>query len=294
MKKTIIAYFLVAYSTLIFSQVSLHPFLENGLYGYLKSTIEDGIPAKYTFAGDFSDSLALVATEGNYLSSQKGYINEKGDWVIEPKYVFAGDFSEGLARVQINEKWGYINKKDELVINPTYQLCYEFSNGYAKVQVKNKWGLIDKTGKFVVEPQYYDITDFSGEAYGYQEILGKPWGLRELNGSERNMDTVKKMYNFREGLAPARNTKDLWGFINDSGEWVIEPTYTNAHIFSSGLASVEVNYSKWGFINKEGEIVISPKYDRHGIFRGSWARVEIGNTVYYINKQGEEVYYFDK
>lgn len=273
-----------------FAQTSYHPFMEKGKWGFVGSNNVVSIQPTLTYASDFSDGLALAAKEGDYMSSQKGFINEKGEWIIPPKYLIAGDFSEGLARVQINYKWAYINKKDEVVIPPQFQLSYEFKNGYAQAQKSTKWGLIDKTGNFVVENKYYNITDYSGKVYGCQETMYKKWVLKDLSGKTISTDSLKKIGNFNEGLAPARNLDGLWGFIDETGKWVIAPVYTNAHIFSGGLAAVETGYSKWGFVDKTGKVVVTPEYDRHAIFRGNWARVEKGSEAFYIDKTGKRVY----
>lgn len=294
MKKIILTYIMATYATFAFSQVGLYPFNEEGMFGYLKSTLENGIDPQYTYASDFSDGVALVAKEGSYMNSKKGYINDKGVWIIEPKYIIAGDFSEGLARVSIEYKWGYINLKDEVVIKPQFQLAYEFENGYAQAQKGGKWGIIDKTGEFVVTPAYYNVTNYSGKVFGCQETMYKQWVLKDLNGKTISKDSLSRIGSFDNGLAPARNIENLYGYINEEGKWIIEPKFTNAHIFKGGLAAVEVDSKSWGFINTEGELVIPASYDRHAVFKGDWARVEKGDRIIYINKNGEEVYYYDK
>jgi len=35
---------------------------------------------------------------------------------------------------------------------------------------------------------------------------------------------------FREGLAPAADKNDLWGFIDHTGKWVIQPQYVLLYI----------------------------------------------------------------
>lgn len=50
------------------------------------------------------------------------------------------------------------------------------------------------------------------------------------------------------------------GYIDKSGEFVIEPQFSRAGYFSEGLAAVHVG-GKYGYIDKTGEMKIKPRYD---------------------------------
>ena len=54
---------------------------------------------------------------------------------------------------------------------------------------------------------------------------------------------------------------NAWGFINATGEMVIEPQFTRtSDEMSEGLIAVEVD-EKWGYINGSGAMVIPPAFD---------------------------------
>jgi len=125
------------------------------------------------------------------------------------------------------------------------------------------YGYIDKTGKTVIEPR------FSG---------ANP---------------------FFEGLACINIQKDgqsLWGFINKSGEVVIDCMFSNEpSSFSDGLAQVKSKDGKFGFINKKGEVVIQPLYKyATGFYKGK-AIVTKGYSEPWkiIDKEGNDVKVFD-
>ncbi|MDE5634477.1 MAG: WG repeat-containing protein, partial [Muribaculaceae bacterium] len=69
--------------------------------------------------------------------------------VIPAKYDFAGTFSEGLAYEKINGKYGFIDKNGNLVIPAKYDDAWYFRNGKARVKLKNIVFYIDKNGKEV-------------------------------------------------------------------------------------------------------------------------------------------------
>lgn len=63
-------------------------------------------------------------------------------------------------------------------------------------------------------------------------------------------------------LYPARidYMSNLWGYIDDSGTFVIKPQFTYAYRFNEdGLAKVEVD-GKMGFIDRDGEYIIRPEF----------------------------------
>ena len=51
-----------------------------------------------------------------------------------------------------------------------------------------------------------------------------------------------------------------WGFIDQTGKWVIEPQFDEIWKFGeNGLAIAKIK-NKFGFINRTGQWVIKPKY----------------------------------
>ena len=64
---------------------------------------------------------------------------------------------------------------------------------------------------------------------------------------------------FYEGLMKMQK-HGKWGFIDTTGQWVIEPRFEAAGYFSEGLSLAKKN-GKYGFIDKTGEWVIKPQFD---------------------------------
>ncbi|AHM61409.1 hypothetical protein D770_15775 [Flammeovirgaceae bacterium 311] len=62
---------------------------------------------------------------------------------------------------------------------------------------------------------------------------------------------------------------DKWGYIDESGRWVIKPQYQMAMDFHDGLAMVKDTYQGgevWDFINEKGQKVIQSEYFGFGAF----------------------------
>ena len=193
---------------------------------------------KYDGVGSFKDGLAIV-----YLKDLGwGFINHAGKEVISPQFEQAGNFSEGLAVVQVRGSWGFIDKTGRLVIEPKYEWCCGFSEGVAVVMKSNEVLLIDESG---------------------QTILSRSMDDLQLN--------IYEDARLSEGLIDAYDcTKSKTGFIDKTGNFVIEPKFDNAGPFSEGLARVTVTEGgeeKLGFIDHSGQFVIPPIFNTDADFR---------------------------
>lgn len=103
---------------------------------------------------------------------------------------------------------------------------------------------------------------------------------------------------FREGLAAVK-IGGKWGFIDKSGQFVIEPQFSSkfstsagATVFSEGLAPAAID-GKWGFIDKTGKFVIAPAFEAAYPFSEGLAVVGVksadGYKEGFIDKNGKTV-----
>lgn len=99
----------------------------------------------------------------------------------------------------------------------------------------------------------------------------------------------QRLYSFKKD--------NLYGFINNKGEIVVEPQYNSVGLFSEGLCAVvkrENNVSKLGYIDYNGELVIDLQFQQY-LYEGSdfsdgMAVVRLNNKSGYINKKGEIIF----
>jgi hypothetical protein len=75
--------------------------------------------------------------------------------------------------------------------------------------------------------------------------------------------------------APVDSSEELWGFIDETGAWVIEPRFQDAYRFQEGLARVEIA-GKWGYIDEKGELVVDAQFTEAHDFSEGLARVATG------------------
>ncbi len=112
---------------------------------------------------------------------------------------------------------------------------------------------------------------------------------------------AEEQYDF---LLPFRGDSGLYGYMNESGEVIVEPKYTYGGDFCEGLAAVAVDgglsafepTGKYGYINADGEEVIPCEYDNVLDFSEGLAAVGyeyyegsryLGIKYHYIDSTGE-------
>ncbi len=92
---------------------------------------------------------------------------------------------------------------------------------------------------------------------------------------------------FSEGLCAVK-LNGKYGYINKLGIMVIHPQYNSVYGFHEGIASVKIN-EQWGFIDKSGNMVISPQYDDALFFSEGLASVKMKEKWGFIEKSGNWV-----
>ena len=79
------------------------------------------------------------------------------------------------------------------------------------------------------------------------------------------------------------------GFIDKSGNWLIEAKFDMVQAFKGDYALAKVN-DKWGMIDKRGTWVIPAKFVRLSIPEDGYAMAMLGGLWVIVNDKGETVY----
>jgi hypothetical protein len=180
-------------------------------------------------------------------------------------------FSEGLLAVEKDGRYGYIDTKGNKVIDFYFDEAYAFNGKYAIIVRNNGYNIINSSGITQFDDDL-DYLYFDFETGFLWYVKDELLGLMKTNGDiivEAKYElTVEGDYSyslesfsfFQEGLARvAKNGK--FGFIDKTGEIIIDFVYEDVGHFSQGLAYYMNSEDRYGYIDKKGEIVISPKYD---------------------------------
>jgi len=246
---------------------------QDGKFGYISKAGDWQIQPEFKVAKNFSEDLAEAMND----NKKWGFINRKGEWVIQPDYdktkAFNSgiavvlkekewfyinpkgekildnittdkvyDFNEGLALIRQGDNVGFINTIGEVVIEPKFNKAFDFINGYAKVREGEKWGLVDKTGNYFVKTEYDGVSNvYNGNVVAE---IDERHGLI-INGEFKEVSGAVKIWDFSlNGEMTYAKKNEQIGFINNKGEWVIEPSYDSRSKFKTGLNYTYDHYNE--------------------------------------------------
>jgi hypothetical protein len=217
--------------------------------------------------------------------------------VIGPLFSDAEPFAEGLAAVELDYSWGYIDATGEVVIEPQFEWAERFSKGLARVGVQGS--RLDSFGAYINTAGEYlwlspDIPsdvlrpkiDFGGRFFeGLAAVsINRKYGYVDTTGQLVIEPRFNRAFSFSEGLAVVK-IYNRWGYIDPAGELTIESRFDAAFSFAEGLAAVKVD-DKWGYIDPTGWMVIEPQFDGASSFSEGLAAVEVDAKRGYIDPTG--------
>lgn len=207
-----------------------------------------------------------------------GFVDTAGNVVIAPLEVdLITDFCEGLASFKTDNKWGVIDRNGNIVVEPKFDDVVKYCQGVASFKIGNKYGLLDKSGNQIIEP-IYDYIAGTCDVIGRIAQLNKKWGWIDNSGQIIIDFSFDEVGPFHEELA-AVSYNLQWGFIDTKGQWKITPQYKKAFYFSEGLAPVSIDTRKWVYINVDNEIK-SPTFD-------SYRCLPYHNGIAFLQNPGE-------
>lgn len=260
-------------------------------------TIAAGLIATAVFSQNYIIQVKKNADEG------WAYMDIEGNFITGNTYKKCFPFSkEGYAVVYNDKqkKYQFIDKNGEILnteidkfrMKSVFGFGIEgFNEGFVAVSTDKKWGFLDISGKIAIEIKYDKVNSFK-EGFATAVYKGK-WIILDKNGNETSpeINNIKELRNFSEGLAQFVTTDKKMGYIDNKGKVVINAKFLGLGYFSDGIAWAKTFDKKAGYIDKQGNWIIEPKYIAVKEFDklSGIARVKIVDKWSYISKTGEDV-----
>jgi len=211
-----------------------------------------------------------------------------GFWIIKP--VSVADISVAdVIEDNFNFRW---------ILPPRYYQGSTFYRGRAWVQERKNgpWTLFDTDGNVIVEN------------FIAKDIWHRRGSDTTFTALERDSETGWEMYGFiddsgniivepkphwmppfyQSGISDKRGENGLLGIIDFQENWVIPPIYEDTFLWADGLMAARKD-GKWGFINKSGDIVIDFRFERVHIFRNGLSVATQNSLFGLIDRNGDWV-----
>ncbi len=244
-----------------------------------------------------------------------GYMDASGKTVVSPAYDHTWILLKVLGRFKDKGKYGFINDKGEVVIPATYAYAADFANGYARINIKDTtvadvqydgydlnylWTYTNAQG-IVFSQTFSHVEDFKDGVAAVKEDVGTETPTRYAtvdNGQLVVQDRITKgVFDFNGHLlAPASDeASGKLGMIDETENWVIQPSFDNLEPYHEGLAVARKN-NQYGYIDLKGNwvysrVVLVNQYiyitSDFKPFTNGLAVAKTGTDTYqYIDKQG--------
>ena len=232
-------------------------------WGYISTTDSVVVRPKYSSASPFSTSTAAVCEDGTWF-----ILNLEGIKQLNLSSVIEGCEDVGMANydllpICVNGQYGYYTDTDYQLVFGSYDWAGTFSSGVAAVRNGSDWYLVNTEGKTITEAFSSILTDDRGMACRSERCFAETkngYILLDNTGTRVGTETYEDACPFTADKVAAVCIGGLWGFIDENGNTLIEPSFKNARSFSNGYAAVEYDDDLWGYIDLTGQLVIQDDF----------------------------------
>lgn len=245
----------VKYNQIDITGVYLYAQNDQGTTVYNSNGTEANINSNIAILNTSNDKYKIRINNEN--GTKYGIINKEGKKLVEEKYNYISYLYENYFIVsKENGKLGVIDDKDNIKIEIKYDSLQKIedtdllraaitSDNTTHIFYKDMTEILNMKNA-IIEKENEHIKIYNDEESKYISLEGK-----EL----KNIDVYSKNKLF----TAVQNNK--WGFVNNSGNVVVEYKYEKATEFNEyGFAAVKKN-GKWGAINEEGKEIVEPKFE---------------------------------
>lgn len=151
-----------------------------------------------------------------------------GKWLLKDDAIDGWAFNDNVAIVKIkdgkNTGFEFVNKDGFMVSSGMYDVIFPRVNDVYILYKNGKFGMADCNGRVIISPTYAEIISTTGQYF-----------------------------------AAKKNEGDQYGFLNNKGEWIVEPKYTHALAYEGGFHCINED-GKWGALDSIGNEIVKCEY----------------------------------
>jgi len=243
----------------------------DGLWGFASPVGQILIPPQFEQISTFSAGRAIVR-QGNEIIA----IDTRGNRIASLRDDGASDFgnlNNDRVPILVNGEWR--RSTGSFVIgSAVFDELGMYSGGFAAAKQNGRWGVIGTGSDWLIPPQYDGIVmDSIGRSFGQEAVFVRQGDSVHLyvNGNRTGNEFEDAAPFGAENYAAVKRN-GVWGFINTSGEVIIDFQFEDALSFGQHIAAVKVG-EYWGYINIFGDIIFEPEFLQVGSFASGSAPV---------------------
>lgn len=242
------------------------------------------------------NTLSLVGYSQDYTPIKVNGLfgfSKNGALVIPATFQYVTHFRQERALVKQNDLWGYIDSTGNWIVPPTFQQAEQFIDSKAYVYVNGKTGIIGWDGKYLVEPIYDQVTQ---GYYGIETVIGDKKGFISTDW-EQAIPTEYEKIDFSNGYVSAKRSYgdyDLYynGQLLQKG---LKNTIGYGDVVADGMHIIVSKNEKKGVIDQSGNWIIEPVYsDIKYLYLGENPYTPFGELPAMYQLDQTEYQYFDE
>ncbi len=254
--------------------------------GNVKAYKEDGTPA------EIDSNVYILNTENenyqikidNTQGTSYSILNQAGEQITKQNYSYINYLYDNYFIVSVTGgKVGVINDKEEPIIEIQYDSIEKVEGTdyiITRLSQNSSTQLYDKNFKQLCEMTNAIIKKEDNYIKIYNDTETKYF---DLEGNEKQNTDI-----FSDNQIYAKSKDGKWGFVDKSGNVVVDYIYDKAADLNSyGYAGIELD-GKWGVVDTSGKVIVEPTYtfnvQTEPQFIKDYYRVEYGYGEFYYTK----------
>ncbi|MFV0365944.1 MAG: WG repeat-containing protein [Mangrovibacterium sp.] len=221
-----------------------------------------------------NDSIFIIINENfEVTDSILGYYNSP---LNVKSWSVVSEFCDMMCRIEhykmnselgyYQAKYGFSNTYGRIIIPVQLDYAMDFYNSYSLYELNGLWGYLNTGGRAAIAAQYADAHPFVEDVSSVKD-MDDEWMLIDKNNnilSEARFKSTGITSSELTAFIPLDSESNLYGFMNNKGEVVIEPQFYSSSYYEEkvieatfwdNLALVEIDELQSAYITKTGEIV---------------------------------------
>lgn len=267
------------------------PYIEYNQWGLLNDSLQEILIPKYDYLKNYDANFWIYRKGFKY-----GILNSNLQEITAPNFSVIYWIDTNKYLVLENNQYVIKYWKDTTFTILNVDTVYQAFSSFIHVGINSKQGVLNYQNVWKIPPIYEEILtngkDIIVWENGYYYV--------DTTHQKRFSQKFEEASFFSEHYAAVKQD-EVYGFIDEKGNWITQKEFMNAQSFQEGLAPVEKNH-RWGFINQSNQLVIPYIYDyaqpfQNGKaivqFKGKWG-VIINSGKILIPFEYDEIQFFEK